>query len=529
VTPMNAWNDIARAALVGTERMPFAPPPCPEGVGALVDAAAKAAPEDALLATAAVLGTWRAAGMRPGPAPTAEPIAPAEGEDMPTARRSAAYVLTRIVEEQPGSLAESLRALAARGLLVPPEMLPMLFDLAARSRDLRPAVAAVMGKRGVALARLRPEWEFMLGSARGLDASSWDGDRQVRAAYLRELRATDPAKARDLVRECWKGEPAAARRDFLATFEIGLAPEDEEFLETCLDDRSKEARGVAADLLARLPQSAFVARMAERARAVLRFESAEGTSGGGGLLARLADKARAALGGGSSARKFDIEPPTEADAAAKRDGLDATPAKDDAQARGARGAMLVAIASAAPLDVWTRETERTPEEMIAAARATDWSKELEEGWLAAALKQRNAQWALALYASPISGRSGRVQYHRALSVLSAEDRERLALDLVRERPSKALDPIGQCRAPLGPELTHAIGDVVFRRLPTMKAAWDEGTALLLHYLCTCGDPTAFPEMAAHAQIHSQTIHAGTLDKALRLYQLRHELDRETAP
>lgn len=526
---MDAWNQIARTALVGTERMAFAPPPCPEGVGALVDAAAKATPEDALLASAAVLGTWRAAGMRPAPAPTAEPVAPAEGEDLPTARRSSAYVLMRIVEEAPACVAESLRILAARGLLVPPEMLPTLFDLAARSRDLRPAVAAVMGKRGVALARMRSDWEFMLGSARGLDASSWDGDRQVRAAYLRELRAVDPAKARDLVRECWKGEPAAARRDFLATFEVGLGPEDEEFLESCLDDRSKEARGVAADLLARLPQSAFVARMAERAGAVLRFEDAEGTSGGG-LLSRLADKARAALGA-SSARKFDIEPPTEADAAAKRDGLDPTPAKNDAQGRGARGRMLVAIAAAAPLEVWTRETGRNPEEMIAAARATDWSGELEEGWLSAAVAQQDVAWGLALHQSPRKGRNENADYGRALLALPPAERERLLAESVQKSPRSAPVLLAGFDAPLNPDLTRAIAEPLRRLLEHENPNWDYAMSTFFRYLCERGSPQCCAELVACARAHDRAgmSYAKMLDDGFHIYQLRHEFDRETAP
>ena len=43
-------------------------------------------------------------------------------------------------------------------------------------------------------------------------------------------------------------------------------PDDEPFLEKTLDDRARDVRDAAASLLARLPQSAFVARMTERAK-----------------------------------------------------------------------------------------------------------------------------------------------------------------------------------------------------------------------------------------------------------------------
>src|SRR5512139_368419 len=105
------------------------------------------------------------------------------------------------------------------------------------------------------------------------DPAVWEtGTRGGRVAYLVRLRRADPAAARFALRQTWAKEPAPERTAFLATFEQGLSLEDEPFLESALDDRAKDVRALAADLLARLPGSAYARRMAERARACLRAE-----------------------------------------------------------------------------------------------------------------------------------------------------------------------------------------------------------------------------------------------------------------
>ena len=52
-----------------------------------------------------------------------------------------------------------------------------------------------------------------------------------------------------------------------------MSLDDETFLEAALDDRRKEVRGAAADLLARLPESALRRRALERALPLLKFKS----------------------------------------------------------------------------------------------------------------------------------------------------------------------------------------------------------------------------------------------------------------
>ena len=55
----------------------------------------------------------------------------------------------------------------------------------------------------------------------------------------------------------------------LEKLSIHLSIADHDFLEGCLDDRSKIVKEVAIDLLARLPESLFVQRMQQQLSQIL--------------------------------------------------------------------------------------------------------------------------------------------------------------------------------------------------------------------------------------------------------------------
>src|SRR5690606_16357475 len=153
------------------------------------------------------------------------------------------------------------------------------------------------------------------------------------------------------------------RASFLSALASTLRPEDEEFLEQCLSDRSKGVREEAAHLLSRLSSSAFSQRMAERARRVVRYVA------GGGLITR-------------TVATVEVELSTDVEDALKREGLVAK-----AQGKlGARGSLLSQLVGHAPLSVWN-ESGVAPEEWIAAAKGSDWTVALIDGWLGATERQ----------------------------------------------------------------------------------------------------------------------------------------------
>ncbi len=75
----------------------------------------------------------------------------------------------------------------------------------------------------------------------------------------------------------WEKEPTEQRLVFLRALEAGLSLADEPFLEeTALEDRRKEVRRFAANLLAKIPGSRFLARMQDRAAAWVKVSKKDG-------------------------------------------------------------------------------------------------------------------------------------------------------------------------------------------------------------------------------------------------------------
>jgi hypothetical protein len=135
-----------------------------------------------------------------------------------------------------------------------------------------------LGKRGRWLARQNPDWAYAVAGEvpdepGAIDEAWTTGTPEARVALLRQLRQADPARGRELLASTWKTDGPEDRAAFLKAFEIGLGPDDEPFLEAALDDRRKEVRAAAIELLTRLPGSRLVRRMIERVAPLLSLPS----------------------------------------------------------------------------------------------------------------------------------------------------------------------------------------------------------------------------------------------------------------
>ncbi|TDB99136.1 DUF5691 domain-containing protein [Actinomadura sp. 7K534] len=389
----NGWSAHVTAALLGTERRdPPVLPEAPAGDGGGGDRAGR------LLDQAALLTVRRRAGRVPSRAAPV-PVALAPVEDAPVVPAPAAARLRRILGgEHARVLAEWLDAAAARGLRVPAQLLPDLLERGRGDRALRPSIARAAGRRGVWLALQNTDWAYLVGSGDdpGGGPEVWEtGTRNRRVAYLTGLRETDPERAGELLRETWAKEPAPDRAAFLATFAHGLSPDDEEFLEAALEDRGKDVRQIASDLLARLPGSAYGERMAARARAC------------------LAAEVRTVRGRQQTWIKVD--PPPAHDEEMARDGIPFHPAGSfvprGGRPVGARSAWLREVLSRTPLTTWTELFGLPPIEIVclpitavaggsggaAARNEPEDGSDVHVGWARAAVIQRDAGWARALF------------------------------------------------------------------------------------------------------------------------------------
>jgi hypothetical protein len=356
---MLSWPDLLASALVGTDRRPPA--------GLTGDDPARG-----LLDAAAALAVARRAGFRPVagvPAPTTAPEDPAR-----TAGDAAADRLTRLLEStifDPDTraelLVEWLVTAASRDIRVPGELLPMLIELARRRRELGPLVVAAGGARAGWLAAQHPDWRYLTGEpddAGAADSSRWElGSTGQRAGYLAAFRRADPDAARELLAAGWADETPEDRATLLAALATGLSLADQELLEIALDDRRREVRGVALDLLGRLPGSAYQERMIARARGCLRRER-------GGIT---------------------VVPPMRCDREMRRDGISPRPPVGV----GERAWWLEEILARTPLSVWGDDGD-APARFLALRVADGWRGVVLRGLARATSVTRDPAWAGAL-------------------------------------------------------------------------------------------------------------------------------------
>ncbi|MFI0407495.1 DUF5691 domain-containing protein [Actinomadura sp. 3N508] len=487
---MTAWNEHVTAALLGTERRD---PPALPGAPATGDRPGR------LLDQAAVLAVRRRAGRVPAvEAPV--PVALAPVEDVPVVPGPAAARLRRILGgEQIRVLPEWLDAAAGRGLRVPAQSLPDLLERGRGDRVLRPSIARAAGRRGVWLALQNTDWAYLVGSGDdpGGGPEVWEtGTRNRRVAYLTMLRGTDPGKARELLRETWATEPAPDRAAFLATFAHGLSLDDEEFLESALEDRGKDVRQYASDLLARMPGSAYGERMAARARACLTAEQ---------RVAR-----------GRRQTWVRVEPPEAHGDDLARDGVPFHPSGSFAPRGGGapvgtRAAWLREILARTPLSTWTELFALPPMEIVCLPigvaggsggsspqddRESD-GRDVHIGWARAALGQHDAEWARALLKGGVM-----VDEPEALadllSVLPEAERDAAAADLIRwvEGQPDMLRVLERVPGPWTGALASAV-------VATLAAATERHTRRdehLITQLCRLADQRLDPAAASRLEL-----------------------------
>ncbi len=405
-----AWQEATACALVGVGRKPLVIPVSDGPLGGALRRLEGWDPAVKLLGASALMTLYGRIGRKP--TTDADPLPePCPADDLPDCGPEPAARLRRMLDGDHADLiSEWLGLLAASGRRLPDETLVGALQLGRRQSDLRPLLRPVLGSRGRWLAaRNAADWGYVGGEADRADPESvWQtGTKAERLVALQSLRQADTEKARSLVASTWAKEPADERAAIVEAFAEGLSMADEPFLEAALDDRSKTVRRAAAGLLPRLPESRLARRMAERARACLRWDG----------------------------KALFVAPPKACDPAMIRDGVEPEPPT----ATGKRAWWLRQVVAAAPLATWSPPDFPAPDRLISAVRATEWADDLLAAWAGAAAGHRDKTWAEALLSdSPEEGEGTPYFIQELLGVLDPGPRDAVILEALRD----AADPFG---------------------------------------------------------------------------------------
>lgn len=493
---MSTWPEIVAATLVGTDRRP-----AEGGAATLLDLAAEH-------------GLRRRAG-----------VDAAHGVTLPeTAPDDAARPATRAATTRLAGLLDPFTSIDGRGAetrlelvdewlehgrLAAGDLLPALLDLGRRHRRLRPALLAAGGERARWLAAQRADWRYLLGEADERELTEpWDlAPIGRRIGHLTALRRRDPKAGRELLMSTWNSENADDRAALLGTLDIGLATDDEELLEPALDDRRREVRGMALDLLARLPDSRYGTRMAERGRACLRPQL----------------------------RRVDVRPPNQCDAAMQRDGVAArAPA-----GTGQRAWWLEEVLARTPLAIWG-----SPDELLAKQIPEEWAGVVRRGLGRAAALQCAGDWAAALVdrlwpeATAAQRPDDRLLLEALYEALPAGQRAERAAQVLRDDPGRATAAgverlLELCPRPWPPPLADAALGAIAALIRGGASTWRLAGLVTLAGtrmpLTVADRPTAVAVelmRAAFAEDRPTDPRLGTIDQLLDVLRFRHDMNEE---
>jgi hypothetical protein len=339
-----------------------------------------------LLHGAAAMSRARRAGYRPPEAGQLDAPVPAEADHRPEVCLAAGRRLAEFLDTGHYDLIDEwLRCVAALGRAQrPPDMLvPALLTAAAGRPALHASLLPVLGPLAPWLAGFNTEWAWArgTGAARAEASASevWEtAGIDDRRALLTRLRRSDPAAGRELVASTWDVDSSRDRAGFVAMLAVGLSQDDESLAERALGDRRAEVRRAGANLLARLPGSRYSRRAVSRAAAVVRIQ-------------RTPRRPRLVL-----------TIPETVTQEMLADGVDGSPPPG----AGAGAWLVRQLVAAAPAALWGWHTGLEPAELLAVADHSDWSATLREGWAAAAIRDADQAWLLALLARPAPDRPG---------------------------------------------------------------------------------------------------------------------------
>lgn len=366
------WQELATAALIGSERNNVQLPTAESSLGSFLAQFDSSDREGYLLGTAAVIALYNRAGTLPPEYKQPLPSV-AEKEEKPRCNSQAASHLAQIMSGHFREvLPEWLRIAAETNQRVPEELLPDLLEIARTQNDLRELIWPVLGQRGYWLATQNPNWEFGV-KATDIETSWQTGNRAVRLQVLKQLRASEPARASAMLESTWAAEKPEDRAALLETFSINHSLADEPFLERALDDKRKEVRTIAANLLAHLPESRLVQRMIERVKPLLNWKYE------------------------AKNKKAEIEVtlPQTCDKAMLRDGIEAKPPQYSN--KGEKTWWLEQMLGVIPPSVWIDYWTTTPENLVTVfSKNSEWSKILLNALAAAAHNNQDSAMSAAL-------------------------------------------------------------------------------------------------------------------------------------
>ncbi|MGE8279808.1 MAG: DUF5691 domain-containing protein [Stenotrophomonas sp.] len=323
---------------------------------------------------------------------------------------------------------EACLQLASHGRHLPVAVLPQALDAGARLNVLRSALRPVLGVRGRWLAACNPDWSYAIQTTTAASAAAdleqvWnEGSADARVDAFQKLRAQDAENARLRLQGTLKDLSARERQDFVAAMQPQLSDGDAALLQPLLKDRSREVRMLVGPMLAQLSDTPHAQYVRAQMLGLLQQQRS-------GLLRRMS---------------WALDAPTVAAAGWSDAAIDGK--RPNSDLLGERAWWLYQIARQLPLAWWCQTLEKTPEQVLAWARGSDWYDALLRAWMER-VGPAAPDWVEALIATE----QRQLRLGELLAMLPAAQRERHWPTTAKELHQQGI--LGDVLASTGPGQT----------------------------------------------------------------------------
>ena len=313
------------------------------------------------------------------------PVAP--DDDMPPIPLKACSHLIAMIEYNNELIDEWLEMVVAQGRRIRNEYLVQALVVGTQMPVLQGLLKATVGRRGAWLAQFNKEWKYVTDESQlptwGYIEDKWStGSQEKRELVLRAARKLDRERGLALLIATWKEESTETRTAFLKCLEGEVSIVDESFLEeTALNDKRKEVRTEALELLHLIPESRYRQRARTRAFAALNLVSAPPAKGIAALNPFRADE-----------KTFEVNIPETADKEMIRDGI---VAKSNDTRLGEKAFILRQLVAAVDPSEWCQRFGISYDNLIVAAQKSDWRLAILLGLEAASIAFSNEATAKA--------------------------------------------------------------------------------------------------------------------------------------
>ncbi len=364
---MENWKALVKICLIGTERGQFDPPEKDKLKAFGIDM--NQPKEQLILESLSFYSQIRKCGFVPVTVTEEKKVELAGLETHVVCnKKSSAHLGVILSGPYEEALPEFLNALIENNQRLPEDKLPIILDRCKNKKELWPAIKASIGERGKWLAKINSDWAYL---EERIDPKAWEyGLATERLAYFRHLRNTKPEEAITLLQASWDKESLQSKQALLKVLEDHLSEKDEAFLESCLDERRKEIRKIAARMLSKIYNSALNERMFERLKELIQMKK------------RTLKK-----------EKLEVRLPDKCDDGMVRDGIDPRAQWFKGGVKASRLGQMLAIV---PVAYWDNHFDLTPVETLEIFIRSDWGELLVQASIESAALHKDYTWVAAL-------------------------------------------------------------------------------------------------------------------------------------